>query len=458
MSDSTSAEIVIDNDNKKPRKRKANITPVSAVTNIMVNSTGKYIVAVTGEDKCIRVLELLVDNTLLQISERHMPKRPCSVAFTTDESTILCADKFGDVYALPLFDPLKNKNEVVNEKIRTLNRSTNEAKPKLFVPAATALTVHTKSNQQALKNQQTLPHRSSEKRSLDFTHQLLLGHVSLLTDLVYVTVPAAGSGPSTRSYLLTSDRDEHIRISRGLPQAHIIEGYCLGHTEFVSRLCVPPWDRNYLISGGGDDHLLVWKWLSSEIKQRVELKSLVAGLGDKISKESQRSFKHSTIATGTGSVAVSGIWALQKPNGNKEKYDGYVIVACERVPALFIYSWHESGQVEHHKTLELEGNILDVAVVPKQMSIVYTIDNLEDYSSTTDNKLRCRLPSFGSCCYSSTLNCWAKSSPLQEVVSRVNSWAATQESTVQDIEFRSNVMSDYLYGTEKLRKRDQDED
>ncbi|MCJ1378251.1 tRNA (guanine-N(7)-)-methyltransferase non-catalytic subunit trm82 [Xylographa soralifera] len=409
----------------------------------MVNSTGKHIIAVTGEDKCIRVLEVLADNTLLQISERHMPKRPCSVAFTTDESMILCADKFGDVYALPLFEPRNDQKDGMDEQPMAHEQPHNEAKSKPFIPAATALTVHTKRNQQALKNQQSLTSKSSEKKSLDFAHQLLLGHVSLLTDLAYVTVLVAGStSPSTHSYLLTSDRDEHIRVSRGLPQAHIIEGYCLGHTEFVS----------------GDDYLLIWKWLSSKVQQRVELKSLVAGLREKITQESRRDIEQPTIATGTGSIAVTGIWAIQTLGDNKGNYEGYIIVACERVPALVIYSWHENGKVEHHETLEVEGNILDVAVVPKQMSILYAIDNLEDYSSATDDQLRYHLPSFGSYCYSSTACSWVKHSPLQESINGINQWAAIQESTVPDLEFRPNVMREYLYGTEKLRKRGQDED
>ena len=71
VSDSTSAEIVIDNDAKKPRRRKANPGPVLDVISIIVNSTGKHIVAVTGEDKCIRVLEVLADGWLHQISERY---------------------------------------------------------------------------------------------------------------------------------------------------------------------------------------------------------------------------------------------------------------------------------------------------------------------------------------------------------------------------------------------------
>lgn len=66
---------------------------------------------------------------------------------------------------------------------------------------------------------------------------------------------------TTREYIITADRDEHIRVSRGIPQAHVIEGYCLGHEEFVSRLCVAPGGReDILISGGGDDYLLVWDW------------------------------------------------------------------------------------------------------------------------------------------------------------------------------------------------------
>ena len=260
-----------------------------------------------------------------------MPKRPCSVQFTTDESVILCADKFGDVYALPLFEPHSDQKDGMIEQPKATEQPNKEAKFKPFIPAATALTVHTKRNQQALRNQQSLTSKSSEKKSLDFSHQLLLGHVSLLTDLAYITVLLAGSAsPSIRSYLLTSDRDEHIRVSRGLPQAHIIEGYCLGHTEFVRKLCVPPWDRSFLVSGGGDDYLLIWKWLSCEVHQRVELKPLVAGLGKNIRQEPRRDIEQPTGATGTGSVAVTGIWAVQTRSNNRGNYEGYIVVTCER--------------------------------------------------------------------------------------------------------------------------------
>ncbi|EDU50550.1 tRNA (guanine-N7-)-methyltransferase subunit Trm82 [Pyrenophora tritici-repentis Pt-1C-BFP] len=89
---------------------------------------------------------------------------------------------------------------------------------------------------------------AKSKEPMRFKHQLLLGHVSMLTDVVYAKV-------NGRSYIITADRDEHIRISRGLPQAHIIEGFCFGHEAFISKLCLTP--SGLLVSGGGDDHLYV---------------------------------------------------------------------------------------------------------------------------------------------------------------------------------------------------------
>lgn len=205
-----------------------------------------------------------------------MPKRPSAIVLASDDTTILCGDKFGDVYSLPL---------IPGEKPTILpSRPVAQARTK---PAATALTVHSKKNLQALEQQKRQwkeGYRPEEKTGPAFEHQLLLGHVSLLTDLIYVSLP-----DSKRTYILTGDRDEHIRVSRGPPQAHIIENFCLGHTSFISKLCVPEWAPEYLISGGGDSYLLVWKWAESSMLQKV---SLV----DNASEATE--------------VAVRGIWAV----------------------------------------------------------------------------------------------------------------------------------------------------
>lgn len=190
-----------------------------------------------------------------------MSKRPSAIVLTGDDSTILSADKFGDVYSLPL---IPGDNPILNRR--------NPRQAKLSAPAASNLTVHTKRNLDSLKQQMLYLNGSDKqvKSGPDFEHRLLLGHVSLLTDLAIASVqPESSSG--TRSYILTADRDEHIRVSRAPPQAHVIENYCLGHTSFISKLCVPRWSPELLISGGGDNHLLVWKWTDGCVLQKVPL-------------------------------------------------------------------------------------------------------------------------------------------------------------------------------------------
>jgi tRNA (guanine-N(7)-)-methyltransferase subunit TRM82 len=189
------------------------------------------------------------------MSCRAMPKRPCAVVLSSDESTIICADKFGDLYSLPLLIPRGSVNQDYP--------SPTASKP--FTPAANDLTVHTIRNRKALENQLRLTQQAAEKPEAHSGQMLLLGHVSMLTDITLVTLGG-------RSYIVTADRDEHIRISRGIPQAHIIENYCLGHTEFVSRLCVPSAYPNLLISGGGEDEIYVWDWLAGDILQKVDIR------------------------------------------------------------------------------------------------------------------------------------------------------------------------------------------
>jgi tRNA (guanine-N(7)-)-methyltransferase subunit TRM82 len=231
-----------------------------------------------------------------------MPKRPCAVAITEDDSTIIAADKFGDVYSLPL---LFSQLDSPSGGTGTLR---NEQTPKHFTPAANDLTVHSQRNRKALENQKKQTNKASEKIEPTFEHKLLLGHVSMLTDIAVV----ASHG---RSYIISGDRDEHIRISRGIPQTHIIEGFCLGHTEFISLLCIPQGRQNLLISGGGDNELFVWDWLSGRLLSKVHLGSLVAGVTSEPGRDNDGSPPRDEVK-----VAVSNIShaKLSDENGNAD--------------------------------------------------------------------------------------------------------------------------------------------
>lgn len=349
----TSAGPVLNENGDDPESKKSQVS-CSAVIKLAGPTKDQCVVAVT-EDKCIRVLQLSTKGVLTQLSERWvmvfvfdclfadysnrpMPKRPCAVILTPDEKSILCADKFGDVYSLPLIIlSLQENNATTNCNHEKPSLDERTSLPK--VPAANSRTVHTRRNQEALRNQQKVTNPTAKKKTLIFRRKLLLGHVSLLTDLACITL-ADETLSRQRRYILTSDRDEHIRVSRGIPQTHVIEGYCLGHTEFVAKLCIPGWNKKVLISGGGDDFLLIWDWLSGTARQKVDLKILInnefkkdhaTSKGDHNANDPSSTISNLSVSEDRGQsrIAVSGIWDLRRTAWESEGIEGEVIVTCE---------------------------------------------------------------------------------------------------------------------------------
>ncbi|KAH8591307.1 hypothetical protein B0O99DRAFT_519576 [Bisporella sp. PMI_857] len=323
-----------------------------AVIALAVTRNGKHVIAVTGEDKSIRVFENAFKDSkheLIEISQRAMPKRPCAVAITPDDTTIISGDKFGDVYSLPLI-PLP-----VSSQSRS---SASPAPSKPFIPAATTLTVHSQRNLKALENQQRSGNKIAPKEAPTFEHTLLLGHVSMLTDLLLTSVEGRG-------YILTADRDEHIRVSRGVPQAHIIESFCLGHTEFVSRICIVEGRPGVLVSGGGDDELFVWGWVQGKLVSKADLNGHVEVV-----------YAEKGKADGDGAVeglkiAVSNILSVRVGE------DDLVVVTCEGVPAVFTFLLTPSNTLEHIHRLQLPRNALAITIADNN-TLVVAIDTIHE--------------------------------------------------------------------------------
>lgn len=280
-----------------------------------------------------------------------MTRRPCSITLTSDDSTILCADKFGDVYSLPLLpSPDYQAPEAPAEPVQ-------EAE---WVPSATVLTVHSGRNRKTLEDQlkQKKKGPAPPKDEMKFEHQLLLGHVSMLTDIVIAEADA-------RKYIITADRDEHIRISRGIPQSHIIEGFCFGHEAFINKLCISQSGR--LVSGGGDAHLFVWDWQNFKLLKKLPILDAVT----------EHLKSRPELAVGEVSrVAVSGIWSVP--------HQDEILVACEGVPALFSFKVDattntSSAATEFGSAIALKGNALTVAflpVSPTSSAAVVSIDHV----------------------------------------------------------------------------------
>jgi len=230
-----------------------------------------------------------------------MPKKLCALTLTPDGKTIVAGDKFGDVYALPLHP----SQDYVPPRRET------QVAPEEFKPSASELTVHTKGNLDALKQQRAQKNVQPKKESPNFEHKLLLGHVSMLTD---VLVAEADVNGRTRQYILTSDRDEHIRVSRGLSQPHIIEAYCLGHLNFVNNLRILPWERNIMITGGGDLCLKSYKWRTGEMLVENDF-------SNELKEEIQNHLnEHNPDNRTLDKLAISNIWPVSFPDVDTDTF------------------------------------------------------------------------------------------------------------------------------------------
>ncbi|KYN07582.1 PREDICTED: tRNA (guanine-N(7)-)-methyltransferase non-catalytic subunit WDR4 [Cyphomyrmex costatus] len=95
----------------------------------------------------------------------------------------------------------------------------------------------------------------------------ILGHLSMLLDILVT---------QDMKYILTTDRDEKIRVSM-FPNCYNIVSYCLGHAKFVTNISELPHEKSILISCGGDGVFKLWDY-----KYGSELLSV--NFCDKISK------------------------------------------------------------------------------------------------------------------------------------------------------------------------------
>lgn len=377
---------------------------------------------------------------------RLMPKRPCAITVSPDNSTILLGDKFGDVYALPLRGlPYESQTSNGNSEDGLTAKAVQSGSQK-FVPSATSLTVHTKRNLNALKQQQQhIPrHEKPERKSLAFEHKLLFGHVSLLTDLTCTTISS-----SLRNYILTSDRDEHIRVSRGIPQAHMTVGYCHGHTQFVSKLCLIPSKTKLLVTGGGDDFLILWDWLAGKIKQRIDISGIIQDFR-------RKHFGGADLhdVTDNPQFVVTNIQPLEfdrDPTGEKQTE---LVVTCEGIPALFLFALDAHDRIRFRDTYSTEGNVIDLVVVSDRNSVLCSLDNIHDCFSTSTNNCKATSRSLVDAVhFSKSAQQWEKDFLLYEKLSpALEKSAKNWPMMPQNDAAKGKSLKELIYGWESLRK------
>lgn len=190
------------------------------IRDMCLSRNNKYLIVTTDNDKAVVVFDINYQategNALKLVKRQPMSKRPSAVSTSMDDSTIIIADKFGDVYSIPMTDPT-----VLDD---------SKMKP-------------------------------------------ILGHVSMLT-CVQNAIDENGN-----EVIMTADRDEHIRISY-FPKSYVIKKILFGHKEFISCFVLPQWcDGKVLVSAGGDPFICTWLWQNTgelkELKSKVSVEALV---------------------------------------------------------------------------------------------------------------------------------------------------------------------------------------
>jgi len=101
--------------------------------------------------------------------------------------------------------------------------------------------------------------KNDETKDDKMQGRLLLGHTaSMLTGVKVVT---DGTG---KMRILTSDRDEKVRISQ-FPNTNIVEGYLLGHSAFISAMdAATNLDCSNCVTCSGDGTIRLWNYESAQ--------------------------------------------------------------------------------------------------------------------------------------------------------------------------------------------------
>lgn len=151
------------NDDKPAKKQKTGETAASKnppagstviynyIRSLTLTHNEKYLIGTTDSDKAAVIfrLDYAAANCLVLEKRQTFPKRPCAVSASMDDENAVVADKFGDIYTIPI------------------------------------------DNQPAVAEKTLAP---------------LLGHVSMLSDVCVTQLDG-------KQFVLSADRDEHIRVS-----------------------------------------------------------------------------------------------------------------------------------------------------------------------------------------------------------------------------------------------------
>lgn len=294
---------------KKPKKEPKIPVPgpgapkiYNYIRSLTLTRNEKYIIGTTDSDKAAVVFELDFkrSNCIKLVKRQVFPKRPCAVLTSLQDTSIVLGDKFGDVYEMPIDD-----SAAVEEKD--------------LVP--------------------------------------ILGHVSMLSDVLV----AEHEG---RQYILTGDRDEHIKVTC-YPESYVVKHWLFGHREFVSILHICSFDKDLLISGGGDDYLLLWKWWSNTRVGRIDLRPAMEPHLSEAHFPPDRFRDEDSVKE----LCISKVATFSRDGVN------FILVLCENTRCILAFTLDSQFSASLKQTILADNCIVDFALAGDHIIVSLDVES-----------------------------------------------------------------------------------
>lgn len=278
------------------------------IRSLTLSRNEEYVIGTTDSDKAAVLFKIdySQSNCLTLVKRQVFPKRPCAIDTTLDDSQLIVADKFGDVYSTPI-----NEKEPVDEK----------------------------------------------------SLQPILGHVSMLSDVLVAK-------HEDKQFILTGDRDEHIRVTN-YPKSYVAKQWLFGHKEFVSSLHIPEFNKDLLISGGGDDFLVLWNWYTGEKITTVDLREFAEPFLNDNHLPPER-FRTEELKK---EISIAKIDTFEIKGQN------VLAVLCERTESLITFIIGADLTISHKQTLATENTLVDFAYARGK---IYAATDVEQGPSILD--------------------------------------------------------------------------
>ncbi|KAG0241522.1 tRNA (guanine-N(7)-)-methyltransferase non-catalytic subunit trm82 [Actinomortierella wolfii] len=323
------------------------------ITVMAFSPDGAYL-ATASDDKIMKVWDT---DSWTCLGSRTLVRRSNALQFNAEGNMIVTADKFGDIY--------KYCPTTTNAMVRDLPD------------------VDEKEKSDKAAEKKTEGGDDDNEDETENGEQPILGHVSMATDLALTR---------DNKYIITADRDEHIRVSH-YPKGYIIETFCLGHTSFVSQVeHLPGHSDKYLVSSGGDGTFRVWEFLKGKLVLTVDLREILglppapapAASESEASTPASATEESGDSASATPSSAVKTNYSdLVVRSFSISEVKKHIAAVIEKSSKVVILEWSEAAEedgvaLKPLKVVELQGETLDVEYDRSGRLWTSVVPNTED--------------------------------------------------------------------------------